>query len=200
MVNCMENDDSPKKLLLHICCAPCSAGVVPELNEKYRVTGFFYNPNIDNGAEYELRRDEMERFAKVLGIPLIEGKYDPESWREAVRGLEDEPERGKRCEVCFRMRLLETARIADREGFDFFCTTLTLSPLKNAGMINRTGNEIRENFLASYLSSDFKKKDGFKKSMERSKEHNLYRQNYCGCAFSKVESKRRTGSDREDNR
>ena len=188
----MENKDNPKKLLLHICCAPCSSGVVPELMEEYQVTGFFYNPNIDDYDEYEHRRDEMNKFAKILGIPLIEGSYDVDNWKDIIQGLEDEPERGKRCEVCFRMRLLETARIADREGFDLFCTTLTLSPLKNAGLINRTGNEVQEDFHPSYLPSDFKKKDGFKKSLERSKEHNLYRQNYCGCSFSKAESLRRT--------
>lgn len=191
----MENSSPPKKLLLHICCAPCSSGVVPELKEGYQVTGFFYNPNIDDSYEYELRRDEMEKFAEVLGIPLIEGSYDVEKWREAIRGLEDEPERGRRCEICFRMRLLETARIADREGFDLFCTTLTLSPLKNAGMVNRAGNEVQENFNSSYLPSDFKKKDGYKKSLERSKEHNLYRQNYCGCNFSKSANLRRTKTE-----
>ncbi len=185
MEKIMENNTQMKKVLLHICCAPCSAGVVPELKEQYQVTGFFYNPNIDDCDEYKLRREEMKKYAEKLKIPLIEGNYNPEEWREAVKGLENEPERGKRCEVCFRMRLLETARIADREGFHIFCTTLTLSPLKNAGMVNQTGNEVQENFVSSYLPSDFKKKDGFKKSIERSKEHNLYRQNYCGCSFSR---------------
>ena len=178
-----------EKILIHICCAPCSAGVMPELKDEYNITGFFYNPNIDNVEEYQLRKQEMERFSQILNVPVIFGRYDPDRWHKAVKGFEKEPERGKRCEICFKLRLEETARIAEEQGFPLFCTTLTLSPLKNAKMINLIGNEVGQKSKSQYLESDFKKKDGFKKSIERSREYNLYRQNYCGCSFSKRKSK-----------
>ncbi|MCE1248426.1 MAG: epoxyqueuosine reductase QueH [Firmicutes bacterium] len=158
---------------------------MPEISDNYEITGFFYNPNIDDAAEYELRRAEMEKYAGTLGIPLVCGKYDSESWKEAVKGLEHIPEGGARCEVCFRYRLEETARYAEENNFDLYGTTLTLSPLKNAKKINQIGGESCENLTAKYLDSDFKKKDGYKKSVQRSTENGLYRQNYCGCSYGK---------------
>jgi predicted adenine nucleotide alpha hydrolase (AANH) superfamily ATPase len=173
------------KLLLHICCAPCSAGSVPEIDDKYEITGFFYNPNIDNPDEYELRKNEMEKYAVILGIPLVCGEYDTDRWKEAVRGQEDEPEGGARCQICFKLRLEEAAKYAEKNGFDLFTTTLTLSPLKNAKKINTIGHDTAAGKTTQYLDSDFKKKDGYKKSIQRSKEHGLYRQNYCGCSYGK---------------
>jgi len=186
----MENSTSAveikrKKLLLHICCAPCSTSVIPRLSSEYEVCGFFYNPNIDIEEEYILRKSEIEKLAKIYNTPMIYGEYDVEKWRELIKGLEKEPEGGKRCEVCFRKRLKETAEVAKEKGFDLFCTTLTVSPLKNAKLINQTGKEIEKETGCKYLESNFKKKDGFKKSVELSRKYNLYRQNYCGCSYSK---------------
>lgn len=181
----MKQEPVRKKLLLHICCAPCSVGVIPELALEYDVTGFFYNPNIDNPREYDLRKAEMEKLSAINGIPVIYGDYDVDAWRKAVNGLENEPEGGERCRACFEMRLRETKKAAEREGFDLFCTTLTLSPLKNAALINKVGGEIPHGSGCQYLDSNFKKKDGFKKSVELSRKYNLYRQDYCGCSFSK---------------
>lgn len=186
----MENASSSKynnkkRLLLHICCAPCSTSVILRLSPEYDVYGFFYNPNIDIETEYNLRKSEMENLAKIYITPMIYGEYDVEKWRESVKGLEDELEGGRRCEVCFRKRLKKTAQVAMKEGFDLFCTTLTVSPFKNANLINRIGKEIEQETGCIYLESNFKKKDGFKKSVELSKKYNLYRQDYCGCSFSK---------------
>jgi len=181
--------EGKKRLLLHTCCAPCSVGALQDLANNYEVTCFFYNPNIDDIKEFELRRAEMEKICKLLGFPLILGRYDVDNWREAIKGLEDEPEGGRRCKVCFQKRLEETANVADEEGFELFCTTLTLSPLKNAGRINNIGDEIGKSSGCSYLKSNFKKNDGFGRSVELSRKYNLYRQNYCGCSFSKSRKK-----------
>lgn len=180
----MEQQSKPK-LLLHICCAPCSAGVVPDLLDKYEVIGFFYNPNIDDPEEYEKRKCEMEKFSSVLSIPVIFGKYNIEIWRKATQGFENEPEGGKRCEICFRLRLQETSKMAEEQGIGQFCTTLTVAPMKNARLINRVGEEVGQYSKSNYLPSDFKKKDGYKKSIALSKEFGLYRQNFCGCSHSR---------------
>ena len=168
-------------LLLHSCCGPCSSYVVTYLRDYFNVTVFYYNPNIFPEEEYAHRLAEQARLLKELGIDLLEGKYDHQEFLDRVHGLESEPEGGKRCEQCFHMRLLETARIADDMGFDYFCTTLTVSPHKNAMIINHTGEEL--SCKAVWLPSDFKKKDGYKKSVQISEEYGLYRQNYCGCEF-----------------
>ncbi|MEW5945172.1 MAG: epoxyqueuosine reductase QueH [bacterium] len=177
----MENK---KPLLLHVCCAPCFPHVFRVLSERYRVTAFFFNPNVQPPEEYARRRDELENFCAGEGIPFIEGARDSGSWLEAVRGLENEPEGGKRCEACFRYRLAGTARLSAEAGFKYFTTTLTVSPLKNAGVINAAGRDAAGRFGTEFLERDFKKKNGFKKSCEMSRKYGFYRQNYCGCAFS----------------
>ncbi len=173
-----------KKLLLHICCAPDATYVISALRD-YNLTGYFYNPNIYPEEEYILRLREMEGLAEKLGISLHPSSYDPERWFELTKGLEYEPERGRRCEICFRMRLESTARLAEEEGFDIFTTTLTISPHKDAELINKIGREIAANLRVEFMEADFKKKDGFKKSVELSKKYGLYRQDYCGCIYSK---------------
>tara|TARA_Y100000310_G_scaffold339368_1_gene431836 strand:- start:3962 stop:4444 length:483 start_codon:yes stop_codon:yes gene_type:complete len=158
--------------------------VITELKKDYNVTLFFYNPNVHPAEEYDKRLGEAKKIAKLLKVPLIEGDYDTKKWLDAVKGHEDDKEGGKRCEICFRVRLEETARLAKEKGFDLFTTTLTVSPYKNADVINKIGKEL-EKYNVKFLSADFKKKDGYRKSIELSKEHKLYRQHYCGCIYSK---------------
>ncbi len=173
-----------KKLLLHTCCAPCSVYVAGELAREYDVTCFFYSPNIDMPREYELRLWEMEKLARHLGMKLISHPFNPEVFHSAVKGLEDEPEGGARCVECFRLRLMESARLCRKEGMDMFATTLTVAPMKNADQINRAGMEAAETTGAIYMPSNFKKKDRYRKSVELSKKMGMYRQNYCGCSFT----------------
>lgn len=169
-----------KKLLLHCCCAPCTSGVLDRL-EGYEPTLCFINPNLDTEAEYYKRARELERLSReTIGAPVIVPPYDPEPFYAAVRGQENEPEGGKRCETCIRLRLCQTVGMAD--DFDAVTTTLTISPHKNAPLINALGAELTD----KWVYADFKKKDGFKHSVEQSKAHGLYRQNYCGCRFSKT--------------
>ncbi|MBW2996611.1 epoxyqueuosine reductase QueH [Candidatus Woesearchaeota archaeon] len=167
-----------KKLLLHVCCAPCSTHVIEELKENYDLTLFFYNPNVEPINEYEKRLNEAERYAEAMGIPIIIGDYDIIDWYNAIQGHENDEEGGERCSICFRFRLNKTAQIAKEKGFDLFTTTLTVSPYKNAEIINKIGKE-----FDNFLEKDFKK--GYMHSVELSKHYNLYRQNYCGCLFSK---------------
>lgn len=175
-------------LLLHACCAPCSSAVLERIGNFFKVTIFYYNPNITNEDEYRKRIDEIKKFISSFKtkypISLEEGNYDPEEFFNISHGLEKEPERGKRCYQCYKLRLSETARIADKLGFNYFCTTLTLSPHKNSNWINEIGEELNNRYNSTYLYSDFKKKNGYKRSIELSKEYNLYRQNYCGCIYS----------------
>lgn len=172
------------KLLLHVCCAPDATVVVERLSADYELAVYFYDPNIHRESEYILRRDEMARLAGRLGIPFHEGEYDAGRWFEVVKGLEDEPEGGARCAVCFQMRLERTAEWAARNGYELFTTVLTVSPHKDAGLINRLGHEAASVHGVSFLEGNFKKKDGFRRSVELSREYGLYRQNYCGCLFS----------------
>jgi hypothetical protein len=182
----MKNDR--KKLLLHVCCGPCSTTALERLFPEYDVTVFFFNPNIAPEREYILRRNEAKRYAlEVFGskVGFEEGAFRPDVFLEAVKGYENEPEGGHRCEICFRLRLEETARFAKENGFTHFCTTLTLSPHKNAVLINRIGEELALKYDGlTYLPSDFKKRNGFGRSVEISKKHEMYRQDYCGCVFS----------------
>ena len=182
----MQNDR--KKLLLHVCCGPCSTTALERLYPEYDVTVFFYNPNIAPQREYILRRDESKRYTqKVFGtaVPFVEGAFHPDVFLKTVKGYENEPEGGKRCELCFRLRMEETARFAKENGVTHFCTTLTLSPHKNAVLINRIGEELALKYDGlTYLPSDFKKRNGFGRSVEISKKHEMYRQDYCGCVFS----------------
>ena len=177
---------SPKPaFLLHCCCAPCSTHPFHVLEENFRVTGFFYNPNIHPREEYEARKSEMERLAKAWGFPLIADSYNADVWFEAVKGYEEEPEGGRRCEICFRFRLERTARRAKDAGMAFFGTTLSVSPHKKAGVINRIGRELEATYGVRFYEADFKKKDGFRISCRLSKEEGLQRQDYCGCVFSR---------------
>ena len=175
-------------LLLHACCAPCSSAVLERIGNFFKVTIFYYNPNITNEEEYRKRIDEIKRFISYFKtkypISLEEGNYDPMEFFKISRGLEKEPERGKRCYKCYHLRLNETARIAEKLGYDYFCTTLTLSPHKNSNWINEIGEDLNNKYNSTYLYSDFKKKNGYKRSIELSSEYNLYRQNYCGCVYS----------------
>ncbi len=178
-------------LLLHSCCAPCSSYVLEYLSDYFAVTVLYYNPNIYPEEEFRHRADEQKRLIESLPskypISFIEGRFDSREFYEAVRGLEHIPEGGERCHACFRLRLEETARIAAENRFDYFTTTLTISPLKNAAALNKIGEETASHFGIAWLPSDFKKKNGYKRSVELSEEYGLYRQDYCGCVFSKKE-------------
>ncbi len=175
-------------LFLHSCCAPCSSYVLEYLSAFFRITVFYYNPNIYPAEEYEKRVEEqknlIERLPSVYPIEFVEGAYDKERFYEMARGLEQVPEGGERCFRCYELRLRETARLAAERGFDYFTTTLTISPLKNAAKLNEIGGLLGEEYQTVWLPSDFKKKNGYKRSIELSKEYNLYRQDYCGCVFS----------------
>ncbi len=173
-----------KRLLLHCCCGPCSTSVIERLRDEYDVAVFFYNPNISPSKEYGDRLKTEKYFCEKIGIKLIEGKYEHEKWLKDVDGLEKEPEGGKRCEICFGMRILETAKKAKELNYKVFAVTLSVSPHKNYKLVSKLGNEIFKELGVEFLDIDFKKKDGFKRSTDLSKEHGLYRQNYCGCEFS----------------
>lgn len=180
-----------KRLLLHSCCAPCSSHCLSELSPQIGVTVFYYNPNLDCAEEYEKRKREQLRFLRETGLAdFLDCDYAPEDYLTAVRGLEKEKEGGARCAVCFRLRLERTAREAKARGFDCFATTLTVSPLKNAKVINTIGFAVAEEVGVKYLPSDFKKRGGYLHSVRLSEEYGLYRQDYCGCAFSKAERER----------
>ena len=176
-------------LLLHACCAPCSSACLERLGDYFNISIFYYNPNITEEAEYKKRINEIKKFISEFKtkypIKLIEGRYDPNEFFEMASGLESEPERGARCYKCYKLRLRESAKVASDLGFDYFCTTLTLSPHKNSNWINEIGEELDKEFNSTYLYSDFKKKNGYKRSIELSREYDLYRQDYCGCIYSK---------------
>lgn len=174
-------------LALHSCCAPCSSYVLEFLKEYFDVTVFFYNPNIHPKDEYGLRLSEQKRLCEIMNIPLIECEYDAQNYFEYVKGFEDDPEGGKRCEKCFEMRLDNTANLAKKSGFKLLSTTLTVSPHKNAALINEIGKRVSQKHGINWLPCDFKKRAGYQRSIELSREYNLYRQNYCGCIFSKRE-------------
>ena len=192
------------RLLLHSCCAPCSSHCMEYLREYFRLTVFYYNPNITISREYEKRLAEEKRLIAAYNrqveeqdftgmhstsdaqrIEIMEAPYDPENWFGAVAGLEHCPEGGDRCTVCFETRLRKTAQAAAEGHFDFFTTTLTISPLKDARRLNTIGQRMAEEYGVAWLPSDFKKKDGYKRSIELSREFGLYRQNYCGCVYSR---------------
>ncbi|MBR6321863.1 MAG: alanine racemase [Lachnospiraceae bacterium] len=183
------------RLFLHACCAPCSSYVLEYLSEYFEITVFYYNPNISPEEEYRLRTAEVQRLISEMNprhpIHFVEGEYNSALFYEAVRGLEKEPEGGARCEKCFRLRLYETARLAKEGGYDYFATTLTISPLKNAALLNEIGEEAAKEFGVPFLPSDFKKRGGYQRSIELSREHGLYRQDFCGCVFSQFEAEAR---------
>lgn len=178
-----------EKMLLHSCCGPCSTVVIERLKDKYDLTVFYYNPNIEPFEEYEKRKIEQMKVCEKNQVPFVDFDYDNSSWREFVKGLENEKEGGVRCEKCFVYRLSQTAKYAKEHGFDVFATTLTVSPHKNSEVINRVGQEISKLENIAYLTESFKKKDGYLRSINLSKEMGLYRQNYCGCLFGKNQIK-----------
>lgn len=176
------------RLLLHACCAPCSSYVLEYLSAYFLITVFYYNPNIYPDEEYNKRVAEqkafIERFPAKHPISFVEGDFDKERFYEVTKGLEKELEGGKRCQQCFRLRLEETAKLAKEMQMDYFTTTLSISPMKNAQMLNEIGGALAKDYGISYLYSDFKKREGYKRSVELSKEYGMYRQDYCGCVFS----------------
>jgi len=180
----MNKEIDRRKLLLHICCAPCSTASIERLKDKYNVVGMFCNSNIYPRKEYLKRLEETKKYCKKIGIELIEAEYDYENWLEKIKGLEKEPEGGKRCLKCYEIRLREVAKEAVKNKFDYFTTTLTISPYKNFEEIKEIRDRSGQEFGVRFLNIDFKKKDGFRKSVEMSRKHNLYRQHYCGCEFS----------------
>ena len=180
--------DYRPRLLLHSCCGPCSTTVLTLLVEFFDITVLYYNPNIEPMAEYEHRKKEQIRFIKEFNnehINFMECDYNNQDFRRKVQGLEQEREGGARCAVCFKLRLNYTASLAKKENFDYFGTTLTVSPHKNSDIINKIGSLLEKEYGVKYLYSDFKKKDGYKKSVEISKKYNLYRQDYCGCLLGR---------------
>ena len=194
-----QSGEAPS-LLLHSCCAPCSSYVLEYLSEYFYITVFYYNPNLDTRGEFDRRVSEQKRLIREMPlkheVKFIEGRYDTERFYEIAKGLEDVKEGGERCFRCYRLRLEEAAREAKKGGFDYFTTTLSISPLKNAQKLNEIGGETADKYGVKYLYSDFKKKEGYKRSCELSREYSLYRQDYCGCEFSKREAeKRKSGSD-----
>ncbi len=175
------------KLLLHSCCGPCSSYVITYLKDYFDITVLYYNPNIEPKSEYEKRKAEQIRLINELNLPNVKLKdidYENEKYRKVIIGHEKDKEGGNRCHICYNLRLEKCAEIAVMEGYDYFGTTLTVSPYKNAQVLNELGEELEQKYQVKWLYSDFKKKDGYKKSIELSKEYNLYRQDYCGCEFS----------------
>ena len=178
------------RLLLHACCGPCSSAVLEQLCQYFEITVLYYNPNTWPAAEYYRRGEELQKFvaaAHPLGVTVVEDTYDPQQFYTAVAGLENEPERGERCTVCYRMRLERAAQYARAHGFNWFTTTLSISPVKDPVRLNTIGCELAQQYGLNYLQSEFRKKDGYKRSLALSAEYGLYRQDYCGCIFSKQE-------------
>jgi len=185
----INNLDYKPKLLLHSCCGPCSSYVITYLQDYFDITILYYNPNIEPVGEYNKRKNEQIRFIKELNNPnvtLLDIDYDNNNYREYVKGYENDKEGGNRCHLCYELRLEKTANIAKENNYEYFGTTLTVSPYKNAQILNKIGENLSNQYGVKWLYSDFKKKDGYKKSIELSKKYNLYRQDYCGCEFSKM--------------
>lgn len=191
----IEKQNKRPKLLLHVCCGPCSSYVLEYLCKYFDITIFYYNPNISPKEEYDKRVEEVKRLLKtasfIKNVKFVNGKYENEKFEEIAKGLEEEKEGGKRCKKCYHLRLYETAKYAKNNSFDYFTTTLSISPYKDANALNSIGKKLSEEFDIPYLFSDFKKKNGYKRSIELSKEYNLYRQDFCGCIYSKKESEER---------
>jgi len=184
----LESLTSRKRILLHSCCAPCSSWVITYLTKYFDITILYYNPNISPNEEYDKRKKEQIRLIKEIDkigtIDIIDCDYDNDIYEEKIKGYEECPERGERCTICFNLRLEKTAKIAKENNFDYFCSTLTVSPYKNAKLINEIGKELGDKYNIKWLYSDFKKENGYKDSIELSKKYNLYRQDYCGCKYS----------------
>jgi len=191
----LEQEGRTPSLLLHACCGPCSSAVLERLTDHFRVTVLFYNPNISPAEEYRKRAEELKRLLCEIRprhpVKYLEGEYHPEEFFDLAKGMEELPEGGERCARCYAQRLGETARIAEKYGFDYFTTTLSVSPYKNAEKLNTIGNELGKKYDTQYLEADFKKKNGYLRSVQLSKEYGLYRQNYCGCVFSKRQAEQK---------
>ncbi len=189
-------------LLLHSCCAPCSSYVLEYLTKYFDITIFYYNPNISPESEYRHRVSEQKRLISEMcpQVKFLEGRYDPERFYEIAKGLENEPERGKRCLKCYRLRLEESAVKASAYNFDYFTTTLSISPQKDSAILNLIGAEVSEQFGIPYLYSDFKKRGGYQRSIELSAEYELYRQNFCGCVFSKAQAQKQEQEKSSDGK
>ncbi len=194
-----RGDGQKPSLLLHTCCAPCSSYCIEYLSGAFDLTVYYYNPNIDSEAEYVKRRDEQKRLIDAMNedgrlagahVSFVEGPYDPDRWHECVRGHEQDKEGGERCGICFGMRLSEAAEYAAQHSFDYFTTSLSISPLKDAQRLCDIGEKAAELYGTVYLPGDFKKKGGYQRSIELSKLYNLYRQNYCGCSCSRAASEK----------
>lgn len=191
----IKGGNETPSLLLHACCAPCSSYCLEYLSQYFRITVFYFNPNISEKEEYSYRLSEEKRLIREMSfknpVEIIEGEYKPEDFFAAARGLESEPEGGGRCKKCFELRLEKSAETAKSIGADYFTTTLTISPLKNAQLLNEIGEKCAEKYGVSWLYSDFKKREGYKRSIALSHEYGLYRQNYCGCIFSKMQAEKK---------
>ena len=198
----LEGLEKKKTLLLHACCAPCSSYVLEYLSKYFDITLFFYNPNIYPEEEFRFREDELRRLIGEMPLPrgvnIISGRYEPTEFFDIARGYEELPEGDERCHRCYALRLEESARAAKEGGFDYFCTTLSISPYKNAEWLNTLGKEMSEKYGVGYLFSDFKKKNGYKRSCQLSEQYSLYRQDYCGCVFSKREAEKRRKEKPQD--
>ena len=184
----LESIKDKKKILLHSCCAPCSSHVITFLTKYFDITILYYNPNISPKSEYDKRKKEQIRLIKEIdkinNIDIIDCDYDNDKYESLIKGYEDAPERGDRCTICFNLRLEKTANMAKLLGYDYFCSTLSVSPYKNSKLINEIGERLGKEYNVKWLYSDFKKEDGYKKSIELSHKYNLYRQDYCGCKYS----------------
>ena len=191
----IQESNKKSSLLLHACCAPCSSYVLEYLSHFFDITLFFFNPNISPQSEYEFRQKELSRLVSEMpllsSVKILSGRYCPQEFYDMAKGLEALSEGGARCFGCYRLRLAETADVAAKEGFDYFTTTLSISPYKNAEWLNSIGEEEGKRVNVSYLFSDFKKKNGYKRSCELSDIYGLYRQDYCGCEFSKLAANNR---------
>jgi Uncharacterized protein conserved in bacteria len=197
----IDTDSSLPKLLLHVCCAPCSSYVLNYLSKYFHIILLFYNPNIEPEEEYQKRKAELLRLREELqldeSVKIMDCAYNPREFRAIARGMENEQEGGERCRRCYRLRMEEAAKTAKKINCDYFTTTLTISPMKNAQIINEIGEGLAEIYGVKHLPSDFKKKEGYKKSIQLSKEYNLYRQDFCGCEFSKKQ--RETQKENQTN-
>lgn len=187
MEEVLDGLSSRPRLLLHSCCGPCSSAVIERLSGAFALTVYYYNPNIYPESEYRRRADEQARLLEALGVPMVEAEYDPAVF-EAI-GMGDQPEGGARCKACYALRLEQSARYAKEQGFDWFCSTLSVSPHKNAAWLNELGQALATQYGLSWLPNDFKKKNGFLRSLQLSEEYGLYRQSWCGCRYSWQERK-----------
>ncbi len=199
-LNAIQQDGRTPRLLLHACCAPCSSYVLEYLSQYFKITLLYYNPNIAPAEEFDFRAAELRRLTEEMPLcrkpDVIIGRYDPSEFDAIAQGLEEEPEGGGRCVRCYRLRLEESARYAAENGFDYFSTTLSISPHKNAAYLNQIGKELSQIYDVPYLYSDFKKKGGYARSIELSAQYHLYRQNYCGCIYSKQQAQARAAQSK----